>query len=183
GAPVPITGLNASETVLKIATRPATGEIYGVTNASRLITINPTSGAASVKATMSIAITGVEVGMDFNATNDMLRIIGDNGQNLNVNPDTGAASADGTLGLTNVTAISYTNSVVGASSTTLYGIATQGGVSAASLIRIDGASGTTTPIGQLVSPGGPVSMSVITGLDIAATDNTAYLAVSPPGVL
>jgi hypothetical protein len=182
GAPIAITGLNTNETVLKIATRPATGEIYGVTNASRLITINPTSGAASVKATMSIAITGVEVGMDFNATNDMLRIIGDNGQNLNVNPGTGAVSADGTLGLSNVTAISYTNSVVGASSTTLYGVATQGGASTASLIRIDGPSGATTPIGQLVGPGGPVSTTEITGLDIAATDNTAFLAVNPPGV-
>src|SRR6185369_7546971 len=111
GAAVAIVGLNAGETVLGIDVRPATGEVYGITTASRLVTINPLSGSATVKATLSVAVTGSEIGIDFNPTNDRLRIIGDNGQSLAVDPDTGTATANTALNLGNVTGVAYTNSV------------------------------------------------------------------------
>jgi hypothetical protein len=181
GAPVAITGLNSGENVLGLDVRPATGEIYGVTSESRLITINPVSGAAALRATVSIALAGTAFGTDFNPTNDRLRIISDTGQNLRVDPDTGVAIADGQVGLSNVTAIGYTNSVAGAASTALYGIATQADAASDSLISINPTTGATAFIGTLIGPSGPVNTSVLASLDIAATDNTAYLAATAPG--
>lgn len=179
--PVAIVGLNVGENVLGIDVRPATGEIYGVTSASRLITLNPTSGAATVKSTLSVAVTGTEIGIDFNPTSDRLRIIGDDGQNLAVDPDTGTATAGAVLSVTNLTGIAYNNSVVGAASTTLYGIATQGNAGSDSLLTINAATGATAVIGALTGPSGPLNASTLVGFDIAAADNTAYLAFTPPG--
>jgi hypothetical protein len=180
GAAVAIIGLAASEKVLGIDVRPTTGEVYGVTSASRLITLNPASGAATVKAPLSVTLTGTEVGVDFDPTSDRLRIIGDDGQNLRVDPDTGAAVADGVVGISNLTGIGYTNSIAGATSTALYGIATQGDAANDSLVSINPTTGATTFIGTLIGPSGPVNTSVLTGLDIAASDNTAYIAVTAP---
>jgi hypothetical protein len=181
GAPVAITGLSGGENVLGIDVRPADGLLYGVTSTNRLITINPTSGVASFKATVSIALTGSEFGTDFNPVVDRFRIISDNGQNLRVNPDTGEAVADGAVGVTNLDAIAYTNNVADAASTVLYGIATQGDAGSDALVTINPTTGVTTPVAALVSPAGPLNTSALTAFDIAGTDGTAYLAVNAPG--
>jgi len=181
GAPVAITGLNSGEGVVGIDVRPTTGELYGVTTLSRLITINPISGAATVKAPLSVSLTGTQFGVDFNPTNDRLRIIGNDGQNLGVDPDTGSATAGTALATQNVTGIAYTNSIAGAASTALYGIATQGDAANDALVTVNAGTGATTFVGTLLGPGGPVNTSTLVGFDIAAADNTAYLAVNVPG--
>jgi hypothetical protein len=179
--PTAITGLNAGENVLGIDVRPATGEVYGVTSANRVVTINPVSGVASAKATLSIALTGTEFGIDFNPVVDRLRIISDNGQNLRVNPDTGDAIADGAVGVTNLSGIGYTNNVAGAASTVLYGIATAGDGGGDQLMTINPTTGATTLVAALTTPAGPLNTSAITALDIAGTDGSAFLAVNAPG--
>src|SRR6185295_3789953 len=42
-----ITGLQSGEILLAIDFRPSNGKLYGVTNASRLYVISPTTGAAT----------------------------------------------------------------------------------------------------------------------------------------
>src|SRR3954471_16784889 len=44
---VPLSGLQAGESLVDIDVRPATGELYGVGSSSRLYTINPLTGAVT----------------------------------------------------------------------------------------------------------------------------------------
>ena len=88
GAPVPINGLSAGELVVAIDTRPATGDIVGVTSIGRLLRINPVNGQTLQIAQVSIAFAGNVAGFDFNPVDDRLRITTDTGQNLSVVPDT-----------------------------------------------------------------------------------------------
>nr|WP_254721901.1 DUF4394 domain-containing protein [Kovacikia minuta] len=73
-------------------------------------------------------------GVDFNPTVDRIRVVSDAGQNLRINPDTGAivdadlttdgVQIDGNLNgdTTSITATAYTNKFAGATATTQYGI-------------------------------------------------------------
>lgn len=124
---VSITGLQASEKILAIDFRPASGQLYGVSNQSRIYIINQNTGAAvAVSATpFTPAISGTQVGFDFNPTVDRIRLVTNTGQNLRLHPETGAvAAADGNLnpGTPGVAAVAYTNSFAGSTSTTLYDI-------------------------------------------------------------
>jgi hypothetical protein len=124
---VSITGLQSGENILGIDFRPATGQLYAVSNQSRLYVINQMTGAATAigSAPFSPAIEGTEVGFDFNPTVDRIRLVTSTGQNLRLNPITGAVAAiDGDLnpGSPAVVAVAYTNSMAGATSTTLYDI-------------------------------------------------------------
>ena len=125
---VNITGLlSPTEKLLAIDFRPATGQLYGVTNMSRLYVINQLTGVASaVSATpFSPAINGTQVGFDFNPTVDRIRLVTNNDQNIRLNPETGTVAgvdlAINPVGAT-VTAAAYTNSFAGASTTVLYDI-------------------------------------------------------------
>ncbi len=124
---VAITGLQSMERVLAIDFRPATGQLYGVTNQNRLYVINQVTGVAvAVSPTpFSPAISGTEVGFDFNPTVDRIRVVTSSDQNFRLNPETGmVAGTDGSINPagTTVTAVAYTNSFSGATSTTLYDI-------------------------------------------------------------
>ncbi|MEO6390501.1 MAG: DUF4394 domain-containing protein, partial [Pyrinomonadaceae bacterium] len=77
---IPITGLTVGDTVAGIDFRPATGQLFAfaqpllVTDPSRLYTINPRTGAATLVASLSTAPTGTSFGFDFNPTVDRIRI-------------------------------------------------------------------------------------------------------------
>jgi hypothetical protein len=142
----PITGLVGGENVIGIDVRPSTGQLYGVTDQSRLYTINPSSGAATLVASLTnavgggaVTLTGTAFGVDFNPVPDRLRVVSDTDQNLRINPDNGVTNVDGTLIYDNTTAdgdpidsnaganpnvggVAYTNSFPGATTTTLYDI-------------------------------------------------------------
>src|SRR5205085_7246601 len=53
---VAITGLQTGEQVLGIDTRPATAELYALTDGGRLYVINPTSGVATLRTTLAAAV-------------------------------------------------------------------------------------------------------------------------------
>ncbi len=127
-ATLAITGLQSGERVLSIDFRPATGQLYGVGNTSRLYVINPATGAARAIGTgpFSPAITGDVVGLDFNPTVDRIRLVTNQGQDLRLNPETGTVAAtdspiNGAPGAT-ISAVAYTNNRAGATTTTLYDI-------------------------------------------------------------
>jgi hypothetical protein len=121
-----ITGLSAGEKMLAIDFRPATGQLYGVSSASRLYTINTSNGMASpVAGPFTPSINGEFVGFDFNPTVDRIRLVTNTGQNLRLHPGTGmVVFTDGNINpaSASVTAVAYTNSFSGATSTTLYDI-------------------------------------------------------------
>lgn len=121
---VTLTGTQG-ERILGIDFRPANGKLYGVSDASQIYVIDPETGIATkVGIPFTPALATTNVGFDFNPVVDRIRIVGDNGQNLRINPNTGAtAGVDGTINGApgaRVAAVAYSNSVAGATSTNLY---------------------------------------------------------------
>jgi hypothetical protein len=123
---VTITGLQANENIVGIDLRPANNMLYGLGNNSRIYTINTSTGAATFVATLSVPLNGSSFAVDFNPVPDRIRIISNTGQNLRVNPVDGATINDGSINPTPaaITAAGYTNSVLGATTTTLFVIDT-----------------------------------------------------------
>ncbi|MFV8368191.1 DUF4394 domain-containing protein [Flavobacterium sp. LB2R40] len=124
----PIVGLAASETIVSIDYRPATGQLYALGSSSRLYFINEKSGVATALGAGSFlpVLAGGNASLDFNPTVDRIRLVTDSGQNLRLHPELGTVVV--TDGLINgganakIGAIAYTNSVAGASATMLYDI-------------------------------------------------------------
>jgi uncharacterized protein (TIGR03437 family) len=161
---VNITGLQPGELVVGIDFRPRTGQLYGLSNASRVYTINTLTGVVTQVGTMPITprVTGTAYSIDFNPVPDAIRIVTDDDQNLRVNPNTGVLGAvDGTLAFAptdpnaganpNVAGAAYTNGFSGATSTSLYGIDSNLNI----LVRQGSEGGTPTSpnTGQLVTVG------------------------------
>lgn len=141
-----ILGLQQGENVVGIDFRPVDGEIYGITDKSRIYRIEyrPTDaisafGTATLISTLTnstdgsaVSLNGVNFGVNFNPTVDRLRVVSDLGQNLRINVDTGVTIVDGSLNYAagdanagkqpRVTAAAYTNPVPGATTTELFDI-------------------------------------------------------------
>jgi hypothetical protein len=123
-----IVGLPASEQIVSIDYRPATGQLYAVGSSSRVYFINEQSGVATPlgSASFSPVIAGANVSLDFNPTVDRIRLVTESGQNLRLHPELGTVvSIDGSInGGTNprIGAVAYTNSFAGATATQLYDI-------------------------------------------------------------
>lgn len=170
---VSISGLGAAEKILSMDFRPATGELYGVSNLSKIYIINATSGVA--RAVSSVAFTpvlsGTLINIDFNPTVDRIRIVTNTGQNLRLDPETGLVVAtDTNVGSTGITGISYTNSYAGASTTVLYDI----DGAAKKLYKQDPPNnGTLVNVGAL-------DLGTVLGFDISP-DNKNALAVGKVG--
>lgn len=122
---IAVSGLGTGEKLLSIDFRPATGELYAVSDASKFYVINTqTAAARSIGGVFTPAISGAIASIDFNPTVDRIRLVTNTGQNLRLNPETGAVAAtDGSIVTTSsITGVAYTNSKSGATSTTLYDI-------------------------------------------------------------
>src|SRR5262245_60496144 len=130
---LPITGLQAGESVLGIDFRPATGQLYGLGSSNRLYVVNPNSGAATPvgTGTFAVPLNGTAFGFAFDPVADRIRVVSDTGQNMRLNPDTGAVfdsdpNTPGTQPDTplktpgRVVEVAYTNDASSATSTTLY---------------------------------------------------------------
>jgi hypothetical protein len=125
-------GLETGDMLIGIDFRPATGQLFAISKNSRLYKINLNAEVKPGLATpigptaFGPVITASAVGFDFNPTVDRIRFVTNTGQNLRLNPETGAvAMADGNLnGIPNINigAVAYTNSFSGASTTALYDI-------------------------------------------------------------
>lgn len=172
---VNIMGLvGTSERILAIDFRPATGQLYGVSNESRLYVINQNTGiAAAVSLTPFVpAINGTQVGFDFNPTVDRIRLVTNTDQNLRLNPETGTVAViDGSINPagSTVTAVAYTNSVAGAATTTLYDIDVETDML---YIQNPPNAGTLAPVGSL-------GLQAVgeAGFDISADNSVAIAAI------
>ncbi|KQT23761.1 hypothetical protein ASG22_06935 [Chryseobacterium sp. Leaf405] len=120
-----VTGIPSGEKLLSIDFRPATGELYGVSNASKLYIINTSNSSARVVSSTAFtpAISGTIASIDFNPTVDRIRLVSNTGQNLRLHPETGATAAtDINVTGASINGVAYTNSKAGAASTILYDI-------------------------------------------------------------
>jgi hypothetical protein len=173
---VAISGLQAGETPLAIDLRPSTGQIYLLVTGSRLYVVNPVTGAATaVGAAFTPALSGSSFGFDFEPTFDTLRVVSDTGQNLRLNPDTGAVVAVDpvlTPGAAHIVGSAYSNNYAGATSTTLYAIDS----TTDQVFVQDAFTGVLT----LVGPMG-VNTSDAVGFDISAHDGTGFATLTVAG--
>lgn len=183
---VAFTGLSAGEQIVGLDVRPANRQLFGLSSASRLYRIDVASGSATAVGTGSFipALVGSSFGFDFNPTVDRIRLTSDARQNLRLQPDTGATAAiDGSLtyapgdvgaaSTPRVVGSAYTNSVAGATTTTLFAIDAGRDVLA---IQNPPNAGTLVSVGSLGVDAGDNA-----GFDISAVDGVAYAAlqVSP----
>ena len=170
-ASTPVTGLAAGESLLGIDVRPATGEVYALSDGGRLYRIDPVSGAATLASMLNIALSGARFAVDFNPVPDRLRVISDSGQNLRINVDTGETIVDGAINPAGpmIGGAAYINSVAGAATTALYDIDVG---SSQLLLQSPPNDGTVTTVGSLglsLDAGSSVGFDVLTraGSDLA----------------
>lgn len=184
--PVAITGLG-NETLLDIDIRPATLELYGVGNLGNVYTIDPATGAATLRSALAadpsdatnpftgLDPTSARFGIDFNPVPDRLRIVSNNGQNLRVNVATGGVTTDGLLNGATSSAVSvaYTNPDVDpGTSTQLYYI--DDGIPGTLFTTTDPNAGVTASVGSLLT-----DTSALVGFDIAGS-GLAFASLSDP---
>lgn len=186
-ASVALGGLAAGERLLGFDVRPKDGLLYGISSNGRIVTIDPVTGAVTVKATLAAdaadttapytAIIGSSFAVDFNPLADRLRVIGNTGQSLRINVDTGATTTDGAINRPGaapvVTAAAYANSYPGTTATMLYDIDL---ASASLALQNPPNDGTLVNIGAL-----GVAVAGDVGFDIAGGANGLAIAALRSG--
>ena len=181
-----ITGLQGGENVLGIDFRQTNGKLYAATSAGRVYTIDPATAIATAPVTFApdaadttspfTTLTGNTFGVDFNPVADRLRIVGDTGQSLRINVDTGFVTTDTNLnpGTPQVVAVAYRSSFPGTTATQLVDIdlATN-----SLLLQNPPNDGVLTPIG-LLDP--VLTFTNVAGFDIAGGDDGLPLTAQQP---
>ena len=185
---VAITGLNPGESILGIDFRPADSQLWALSSAARLYTLNPVTGAATFRVALSAEPTDVTapftgldgsatLSVDFNPVPDRMRVITPAGQNLRINVATGATITDGTInrisGPASVLGAAYTNSFAGTTSTRLFDLESNNSVLA---LQNPPNDGTLVNVGAL-----GLNITGMAGLDIAGGDNGLVLAALRTG--
>jgi hypothetical protein len=185
---VPVTGLQAGESLVGIDIRTATGQLYGISTTSRLYTIVPLTGAATpVGAAGAFTLNGTSFAMDFNPVVDRIRLISNTGQNLRINPNDGTLAGTDTAispaGVTITGAAYDRNDRNAATGTTLYAIDSTNGV----LTTVGSINGSpNSPNSGLVGPtvgslGLGTALDPRIGFDISAIGGTAYATMLTGG--
>lgn len=193
---VATSGVVAGQTLRAIDFRPATGQLYAIstinsatTGVGQLYTVNTSTGAlTAVGSTFSLLTGSNRVSMDFNPVVDRIRVVSGTGNNLRLNPTTGAIAATDTNlaydpadshfgGAPLIADIAYTNNVAGATQTTLYGYDYDWD----GIITIGSVNGTPqSPNSGLMYTVGaafpsPVTFSASIGMDVSGTTGIAYI--------
>jgi hypothetical protein len=81
---VAITGLLGAENVVAIDFRPASGELFALSNGPNVYRIDTTTGVATRIGTSALTGLAGNVGIDFNPTVDRLRVVTDANDNIRV---------------------------------------------------------------------------------------------------
>lgn len=181
---VTLRGHGGNETLLGIDYRPANGQLYAVSSAARIYTIDATTGMLTEVATLKAAsgdprpfttLSGTDFGVDFNPVADRLRVVSNTGQNLRINVETGDTITDGDItppagSSSSITAVAYTNSFAGTTSTALYDIDAANGLLHLQDPPNAGGLAAGVPLG--------VRATAVNGFDVDARNNVGYAALS-----
>ena len=180
-----ITGIAAGERIEGIDFRPADGKLYAVGSTSRVYVVDTVTAVATPAGpAFAPALSGSAFGFDFNPVPDRIRTHSSTAQNLRLNPNNGALGfVDGTLRYRSgdagvgqayaITGTAYTNSVAGATTTTLYAIDSARDVLVTLAAPNDGLLTTVGSLG--------VNTTENVGFDIFATTGTAYATLTSTG--
>lgn len=190
----PISGLPAGERLVGIDYRVARGVLYALSSGGRLYTLDTGSGQLRPVGDAAAArLPAGAVGFDFNPAADRIRVVGADGSNLRLHPDTGAlaatdpplhyATGDAAHGQApRVAAAGYTYNKKDDKLTTNYAIdlargtlVTQGSVEGAP-VPVSPNTGRLYTVGALGT--GPLEAAAF---DIADIDNTALAALTRRG--
>jgi trimeric autotransporter adhesin len=182
---VAISGLQGSEAIVGMDIRPADGQLYALTDAGRVYTIDAASGTASGAITLSAnpldvtapfsGLTGTRFGFDFSAVDGMAYVQSDTGQALRIDLAAGTVITDANLnpGTPQVVGTAYSNSYAGAMVSLQYELDLAG----ARLVRLNTIGGTLTPVG----PFGVMTTFGLEGaFDIAGGENGLPVAALVP---
>jgi len=202
---VAITGVTAGQTLVGLDFRPATGQLFALGydasttgNNARLYVLDQSTAVATPVGASAIRLelggSSERIAFDFNPTVDRIRVAGTNDNNYRLNPNNGAlVTMDGPLAYVAgdpnagqnpfIGTAAYTNSFIGAASTTLYYIDEQrsllvrsdnpNGGSLATVVAINPtAQGNPTPIN---APGASTDLDIYT---VGPNDQQAYLSVN-----
>lgn len=187
-----ITGLVTDTKLVGLDFRPASGadgdagDLYGVGDQGGIYVID-SSGRATPKSRLNVALSGTSFGVDFNPTVDRLRIVSDTGQNLRVDVDTGVATVDGTLSYTpptaatGVVASAYTNNDADPNTaTTLFDVDT---MLDQVVVQSPANAGSLAPTGKLgVDASSPASLDIYaTVRDGSTVESTAVATLTVGG--
>lgn len=176
-----ITGLGAGVTLTGIDLRPADNQLYSVSSTGTVyrLTLSGANYTATSLGTISTSPSGTSFGLDFNPTVDRIRMVSDTDQNLRINQTTTPPGVTVDTAITldassNVDLIgsAYTNSVFGATTTTLFGI----DAFTDALVR------STNPNGGLYTNVGPLGLSLgatdLLGFDISGFSGAGFFSVN-----
>ncbi|MCC2546566.1 DUF4394 domain-containing protein [Hymenobacter sp. BT175] len=199
----PITGIRPGQTLVGIDFRPATGQLYALgynpDSTKVLVYTLDFSSPSTVTAnrvgggfTFNLGTAADRIGFDFNPTVDRIRVVSTNEADLRLNPVTGErTNTDGAIAFAGPTpapgenpfiaTAAYTNSFIGATTTTLYTIDEQ----RAMLFRqVPPNNGTQVFVANISSTPPVNSPGTTTDLDIYTNPTTraqkAYLNINTP---
>lgn len=132
-----VSGLVGDAKLVGIDFRVQNEKLYGVGDKGGIYTLNTTNAKATKVSQLTVALSGMQFGVDFNPAANRLRVVSDTGQNLRHNIDDNAAALTTTMDgpLTNpttppstalgVTGAAYTNNDLNAATaTTLFDLDT-----------------------------------------------------------
>lgn len=176
-----ITGLQDGDMLVGLDKRPATDGLYSMSASGRIYALDMAGGTyeATFTGLTTTMPMGAPFGFDFNPVPDRLRVVSSTGQNLRINVDTGATIVDGMVssdtGAVQLVGAAYTNSVAGATTTTLYAIDALSG----SLLRSTNPNaGLYTGLNMMGEAFGPLGFSFTTenalGFDISGKTGKAF---------
>ncbi len=186
----PATINTSAERLVGIDFRPLDGLLYAIkTNGGvngNVVTVNIVTGAVTSIGGPVSAPNGNFKGFDFNPTVDRIRTTSDAQQNRRYNPNDGTlvgTDVNLTYALADVSNdfipavsnVAYTNNLVGAALTTLFGIDHDRDT----LVRIGGVNGSPSPNLGVVSTVGPLGIDATNfgGFDISGATGVAYAVV------
>lgn len=183
-----ITGLASGVTLTGIDLRPADNQLYSISTTGTVyrLTLSGANYTATSLGSISTSPSGNSFGLDFNPTVDRLRVVSDTNQNLRVNQTTTppGVTVDSPItlnGSSNVDLIgaAYTNSVFGATTTTLYGIDAFTDALVRSTNANAGTYTNTNLAGALFGPlGVSLGSSDLLGFDISGFSGAGFFSVN-----
>ncbi|HEY0073452.1 MAG TPA: Calx-beta domain-containing protein [Abditibacteriaceae bacterium] len=186
----PITGLNGMFSGVDF--RPSNGQLYVFTvndnQPANIYRINPGTGVATFVTKTSEPVSGFNHAIDFDPVTDKLRVVGAgyiNAPNLLIDVDSGQVTTESPLfyppayypqqeeGVTNISALAYTNNVKNATVSKLYGI----DIAHDSVVMVNPSG---QPSGSVFLNGSlGVDATAFAGFDIQEGSGEAYAVLNP----